>query len=34
MTYGKYKKTKEYLNAEDIYLCVNGEDPVNEIHIN
>jgi hypothetical protein len=32
MTYGKYKKTKEYLNAEDIYLCVNGEDPVNEMY--
>ena len=32
MTYGEYKKTKEYLNAEDIYLCVNGEEPIDEMY--
>lgn len=24
MTYGEYKQTEEYLNAEDIDLCING----------
>ena len=32
MTYGEYKKTEEYLNAEDIYLCVNGEEPIDEMY--
>lgn len=32
MTYGEYKETEEYINAEDIYLCVNGEDPVDEMY--
>lgn len=32
MIYGEYKQTEEYLNAEDVSLCVNGEDPVDEMY--
>ena len=32
MTYGEYKKTDEYLNAEDVTVCVNGEDEIDEIY--
>lgn len=32
MTYGELKQTEEYLNAEDIELCINGEDPVDEMY--
>lgn len=30
MTYGEYKQTEEYLNAEDVDLCINGEEPIDE----
>lgn len=30
MTYGEYKQKEEYLNAEDVDLCINGEDPIDE----
>lgn len=30
MTLGELKKTKMYINAEDVDICVNGEDPINE----
>lgn len=30
MTYGEYKQTEEYLNAEDIEVCVNGEESIDE----
>lgn len=32
MTYGEYKQTEEYLNAEDIDLCINGEEPIDEMY--
>ena len=28
MTYGEYKKTKEYKKAKNITVCVNGEDAI------
>ena len=30
MTYGEIKETEAYINAEDIEVCVNGEEPINE----
>ena len=30
MTYGEYKQTDAYINAEDIDVCVNGEEPIDE----
>ena len=32
MTYGEYKQTEEYLNAEDVDLCINGEEPIDEMY--
>ena len=32
MIYGEFKQTKEYLNAEDVSVCVNGEDPIEEMY--
>jgi hypothetical protein len=32
MTYGELKQTDMYLNANDIDLCVNGEDPIDEMY--
>lgn len=32
MTYGEFKKTKEYKRAEDVTVCVNGEDAIDEIY--
>lgn len=32
LTYGDFKKTSEYLNAEDTSLCINGEEPVDEMY--
>lgn len=30
MTYGELKETEMYINAEDVDVCVNGEEPINE----
>ena len=30
MTYGEIKETEAYINAEDIEVCVNGEEPIDE----
>jgi hypothetical protein len=30
MTYGEFKKTEVYVNANDIEICVNGEEPIDE----
>ena len=30
MTYGEYKQTEAYINAEDVDVCVNGEEPIDE----
>lgn len=30
MTFGELKETDMYINAEDIDICVNGEEPINE----
>ena len=30
MTYGEIKETKAYINAEDIEVCVNDEEPIDE----
>lgn len=30
MTYGELKETDLYINAEDVDVCVNGEDPIDE----
>lgn len=32
MTYGEFKETEMYMNAEDINLCVNGENPIDEMY--
>ena len=32
MTYGEYKQTEEYLQAVDVDLCVNGEEPIDEMY--
>lgn len=32
MTYGEFKKTKEYKRAEDVTVCVNGEDAIDEMY--
>lgn len=32
MLHGEYKKTDEYLNAEDITLCINGTDEIDEMY--
>ena len=30
MTYGEIKETDLYINAEDVEVCVNGEDTIDE----
>lgn len=30
MTYGEIKNRKEYINASDVDVCVNGEEPIDE----
>lgn len=30
MTYGEIKETAAYINAEDVEVCVNDEDPIDE----
>lgn len=30
MTLGELKKLKMYINAEDVDICVNGEEPIND----
>lgn len=32
MLYGEYKKTDEYLYADDITVCINGIDEINEMY--
>ena len=32
MTYEEFRKTEMYINAEDIDLCVNGEELVDEMY--
>lgn len=32
MTYGEYKKTDGYLNAEDVIVCMNGEDEIDDMY--
>lgn len=32
MTYGELKEKDFYQNAEDTFLCVNGEEPVDEMY--
>ena len=30
MTYGEIKETEAYINAEDVEVCVNGEEAIEE----
>lgn len=32
MTYGEFKKTKEHHKANDVSLCINGNDVVDEMY--
>lgn len=30
MIYNEFKQTAMYINAEDVNICVNGEEPIDE----
>lgn len=32
MTYGELKEKDVYKNADDVILCVNGEEPIDEMY--